>query len=778
MAYYESTKINNIFSFDQKMLMRRHEDRHRRLDSSRSSSFAVLFHRLPQNHQSYFLVWVVLLCCNCCCPLVQASWHALLRDNTEPNHLWVDYRGNKAAEHEDARRRRDQFADDVPVSTINYQPYGESYETLRIHFVTDLLEQRLGVATEAENGGNNKNSDLDDKIREIIDTILPQAAATWTRHLSVVPVRDSIRVTSDDCFGFLQDELDGDGIAVDNADLVIVVTARDSVVVDGVETAVCAGEGEEGGTLALAAPCTLDQYDRPVIGLFNFCLGYYDNPETPLYSLVRNLYAQDSLTPGPFNGSGTSSTSDHVLSNRLELDIAEHELGHALGFVNWMLKYFRADGQPRTPRPFQAKTHPCPNGDGSIYAAFPDSNTVRLIDTYDGGRSASYTLVTPAVQQVVRNHFNCSTLAGARLDDAYTDVDGICLGSHWHERTAFGELMGPGLSPGHENFLSALTLAALDDSGWYKVKYGENVETPSYGLAQGCAFVEKPCIQNGVAGTAATGAAENHFCTSPIRFDGDRLSTETLQHISCDPGHRHWTACNLWDVNSFPFEISNAAVLEQSIRYFPDDTNLVGLLDKAGYCPIADIPLGVDCSSTELGHSYVSFYDGEVVGASSRCVDATTTTTTATAETKIYRPACLKVSCDAVRRKIVVHIGETDITCESDGQQIQFPSISATTASEQVFICPRLAAICPQLVACPADCSGRGICRLGDAEQAPSCDCFSGENNDCQADFGKPSPPRSASKNRLGSSNFTFIIVAVGFVPAANALLLWIDSLF
>jgi hypothetical protein len=48
----------------------------------------------------------------------------------------------------------------------------------------------------------------------------------------------------------------------------------------------------------------------------------------------------------------------------------------------------------------------------------------------------------------------------------------IVLNSHFDERLFYSELMGPIASEfGKSDILSPLTLALLDDSGWYQVNY-------------------------------------------------------------------------------------------------------------------------------------------------------------------------------------------------------------------------------------------------------------------------------------------------------------------
>jgi Leishmanolysin len=77
-------------------------------------------------------------------------------------------------------------------------------------------------------------------------------------------------------------------------------------------------------------------------------------------------------------------------------------------------------------------------------------------------------VVTERVRAVSQILFNCSKLIGARLQDIDSGRDD-CFGSHWHERLYYTELLSPVLNQGSENVLSLLTLAFMDDTGWYKV---------------------------------------------------------------------------------------------------------------------------------------------------------------------------------------------------------------------------------------------------------------------------------------------------------------------
>lgn len=94
--------------------------------------------------------------------------------------------------------------------------------------------------------------------------------------------------------------------------------------------------------------------------------------------------------------------------------------------------------------------------------------------------------VGPKGVQQARNHFNCSSLTRIRMEN---DLDGT-YGSHL-EKTQFGNEILTADIVG-TLVLSAITLAILEDSRWYKADYTQ-AETLVFGRNQGCGFLEREC---------------------------------------------------------------------------------------------------------------------------------------------------------------------------------------------------------------------------------------------------------------------------------------------
>lgn len=96
-------------------------------------------------------------------------------------------------------------------------------------------------------------------------------------------------------------------------------------------------------------------------------------------------------------------------------------------------------------------------------------------------------MVTPKVIEEVRLHFNCSKLEGAELEDQ--GGEGTAL-THWEKRILENEAMTG--THTQSPIFSRITLALMEDSGWYKPNYSM-AQPLSWGRNLGCSFVMKSC---------------------------------------------------------------------------------------------------------------------------------------------------------------------------------------------------------------------------------------------------------------------------------------------
>jgi leishmanolysin-like peptidase len=368
--------------------------------------------------------------------------------------------------------------------------------------------------------------------------ILPITREFWSNTLSVVPVSGNLRISSGelDSFAYCGDaeftevpnEHKSDGVA--NADLILYVSGSAS-------TRFCPAR-----TLAVAVPCNFDQFDRPTAGAINVCL---DNIELAADGTASQEVVQDYV------------------------DVTIHEVGHVLGHSSNSYRFFwdPDTGKPRTERPFQARTVTCVNGE-TRSLVLPAENTMLFVEESDSRRYAS--IVTPKVQAVARNQFNCQTLAGAQLENQPTRSES-CTGDHWDERLYYPEALSGVISP-TTNILSSLTLALMEDSGWYKANYTNSRMSP-WGLGAGCEFVQGSCLtvqqqDDGSSRTTIPNYAQGFFCNKA----GAK---------GCSSEHTHKLACTILD---YYYIVPQDLPVEPYV-YFPNEATKGGPR-QADFCPV------------------------------------------------------------------------------------------------------------------------------------------------------------------------------------------------
>ena len=550
-------------------------------------------------------------------------------------------------------------------------PYSSSeksrYQPVRIHFEMGDL-----------NSSRGKSREMDRRIDLVVDTVLPAIAELWSRSLGVIPVSGPIAVSQDACWGYQR----GSGL-VEGADLMIFVGARYDEML-GCE------EGGDNNALAVAAPCESDQYDRPVLGIINFCLEEYGGD-------------QDDNE----QGDGPAGRAEDLIS------IGAHEVGHVLGFASELFKYFRdgETGEPLTERPFRLSDVTC--SDGSAWRTYRASPSTTLEESFADNGVRHFELITPRVSRIVRSMFDCPSLRGARLENQPTG--GSCFGSHWDERLFFTDLMG-GVHGRFVNALSPLTLAFFEDTGWYRANY-TNSNPSVFGRGAGCDFVNGDCIVDG----RVPDYSEGFFCNDPLEVTlysggGGDIAPSA---ITCDPSRTHQTVCDLFDYGDLG-DITGRPVgtIPAPFRYFASNPNLGAVvMPLADYCPIPNIHYA-DCQDPYSQETAKNVVVKQHFGEDSRCYDATweTKTTSFREAGSIRQSLCLRTLCDATTRSVMVEVHGALLKCEHDGQVHPFPSLHFS------LTCPRFAVVCPHL-SCPFECSGRGECDWSSPGGHPECVC-------------------------------------------------------
>jgi hypothetical protein len=244
------------------------------------------------------------------------------------------------------------------------------------------------------------------------------------------------------------------------------------IIVGGDPAAIC-----DAGTLAYAFPCNIDTtFDRPITGTFNFCLAKLSSTSLQISDGMSVLQQLSASNIPAYYSQYTKATFYPASLGISILDVTVHEVAHILGFSDLLYPYTRDEfGVPRTARDAFNNNAPipltriCGNG-SSTYDFLPSESVIQVIQpspTDQPNRYEHY-FVTERIRTVAQIHYNCSTLIGGRLEDVAVGAR-QCYGAHWHERLYYSELLSPTVSEGSENRLSLMTLAFMEDTGWYQV---------------------------------------------------------------------------------------------------------------------------------------------------------------------------------------------------------------------------------------------------------------------------------------------------------------------
>lgn len=238
-----------------------------------------------------------------------------------------------------------------------------------------------------------------------------------------------------------------------------------------------------------------------------------------------------------------------------------HVLGHSSN--SYRFYWDSETGTERTPRPFESTTVTCVDGVERTLV-LPAETTMKFSQATNGQISAM--IVTPKVRAVARNQFDCQSLEGARLENQPTGSDS-CTGDHWDEHDFYPELLSGVISP-TTNVLSHLTLALMEDSGWYRANYTQGRMNP-WGLGVGCDFIEEPCIKiNDEGQPYLPDYAQGFFC-----LEGSARG--------CASPLTHKLACSVLDyAYILPRELP-----PDRFQYFPSETTKGGPR-TADYCPV------------------------------------------------------------------------------------------------------------------------------------------------------------------------------------------------
>uniref|UniRef100_A0A8K9XZV6 Leishmanolysin-like peptidase n=1 Tax=Oncorhynchus mykiss TaxID=8022 RepID=A0A8K9XZV6_ONCMY len=437
-----------------------------------------------------------------------------------------------------------------------------------------------------------------------------------------------------------------DGKGVEGADFVLYVS--------GVTTERCGQEN----IVAYAAYCQLEsELDRPIAGYANLC---------------PNMI---STQPQEFEGM---------------LSTVKHEVIHALGFSAGLFAFYHDDdGKPLTPR--FASGLPAFNESSGLYQ-WSDAVILKVTRLWDirGGvmvRHEVHLLVTPRFVEEARRHFGCPILEGMELENQGgmgTELN------HWEKRLLENEAMTG--SHTQNRVFSRLTLAIMEDTGWYRANYSM-AERLDWGKGLGCDFVMKSC-KFWIERQRQSRKVVTLYC--------DTVRATPLQ-LTCRQDQLAVAVCNL---QKYPQD------LPLDYQYF-DHIPEVSVMDLASYggaVEIADYcPFSQEFSWHLSGEYQLLLqgpgeparnYGAEQYGPDSVCLYQKTAFVMEQCTRRMTYPdwgsGCYKISCST--QGLTVWVEDTAYQCVRMGQLLSVSVRVNDWVYNGVLVCPVCSDFCS---ACP-----------------------------------------------------------------------------
>ena len=195
-----------------------------------------------------------------------------------------------------------------------------------------------------------------------------------------------------------------------------------------------------------------------------------------------------------------------------------------------------------------------------------------ISETDSDGIVRSY-INSDKVLEVARKYYNCPDLKGVELEEFGGEGT---VGSHWDARILLGDYMN-GIAYPEEEVISEITLALLEDTGFYQPYYYTG-GLMRYGKGKGCDFVRNKCVNSE---HKINPLFENEFFVK---------ESDTSIDASCSSGRQS---------RAYHF-LAKYENLPRHYQYF-QDTKLGGW-SPADYCPVSWGTSGEKVNNNYVGH--------------------------------------------------------------------------------------------------------------------------------------------------------------------------------
>ncbi|KAK7199434.1 major surface protease gp63 [Novymonas esmeraldas] len=318
----------------------------------------------------------------------------------------------------------------------------------------------------------------------------------------------------------------------------------------------------------------------------------------------------------------------------------------SVGVANVSPKYITDD-----PQAMRVVAHETLHALGFNYPVFKEQGMVDYVDSLRG-KSDVPVITSPRVVAQARAHFGCKEQTFLELEDM--GGEGTAL-SHWKHRSMKDDLMAPYTVAG---IYSAITIAAMEDMGFYKGNYAM-AEPMMYGRNAGCELLTEKCVVNGVS------QFPEMFCGSDNYAD-----------LVCASDRLGVGDCNI---------VNHDLPLPPQFRYFSDAT-LGGEYDEMDYCPYVQPFSETKCSFDGRD------LKGSVYGAMSRCLDAPAGFAESGRSSAQYG-LCAEVHCGTTTTYSVKVKGATMYTRCKPGTTLPL-SLLSPTFSDGHITCPPYDSVC------------------------------------------------------------------------------------
>jgi hypothetical protein len=234
-------------------------------------------------------------------------------------------------------------------------------------------------------------------------------------------------------------------------------------------------------------------------------------------------------------------------------------------------------------------------------------------------------------------------------------------------RTHFGEMMMGAIyysNPVRTASMSVFTLAALQDSGWYKVNFTK-AERLDYGYQAGCSFISDNSCEKWSYNTGPY--TSGYFCSTPKQVD-------------CTFNHIFKGYCNM---------VNYTSSLSGYYQHYtnPATGGVIGYLD---FCPLVQGYSNGDCRESANMDTNYARYSGESYTSNSRCFVGNLLASNSGYNQKSLDLRCLQTFC--VNDSLIVQVGSQNITCPNTGGKI-----TGVTGYTGYLNCPDYRVICGSL---------------------------------------------------------------------------------